>query len=186
MGSFYVNFSVKGIRQADLARFLRERKIDAYVGPAQNGWCSFSDSVTEGQDSSEITQLGASLSLDLQKSVLCVLNHDDDVLSIDLFQDGSPTAEYNSCPGYFDMDPSPERLQPRFSGVEDLAKLGTNISPVDLREILTDDGALAVELHERLAAVLDLPKYSVGFGYRYVAGGEFEDLDQLVHTSRLS
>jgi hypothetical protein len=181
MGNFYVNFSVKGVGQLDVVSVLRELGADGYVGPAENDWCSFAESTTDTQDGSAIIALGTAVSLKLGKPVLCVFNHDDDILSVDLFANGEAVAEYNSCPGYFASDPTPEQLRPRLSNVEALANLGS-VPPDDLREALMEEDAFALDLHGRIVEALSLPEYSVGFGYRYAQKGEFDDVGGIVHT----
>ncbi|WP_442582759.1 hypothetical protein ACSBOB_12765 [Mesorhizobium sp. ASY16-5R] len=183
MGNFYVNFSVKGVAQTELIEDFRRNAIDAFVGPDERGWCCFAEEVTDSQDQSAITALGSSLSLRTGQPVLSVLNHDDDMLSVDLFVAGETVGDYNSCPGYFDDDPDPERLMPRLLHAEEFAKLREGLTVSNLRDALTTDQSLdAISSHERVVEQLALPGYSIGFGFGYASRGELPGEGSFVRT----
>ncbi|MDZ5698722.1 hypothetical protein [Chelativorans sp. M5D2P16] len=174
VGNFYVNTSVKDVNHDDLFAYLKG-KHDAFVGPEVGGWSCYTD-LEVTQDPGTIALHVGRLSEHLQAIAICVLNHDDDILSIDTFHNGSQVSEYNSCPGYFDANPSEERLKPRLSGAEVLAGLKPGVSQTQIREILAiqaEQNAFAIETHEAIVHLLGLPDYSVGFGYDYAAAGEF-------------
>lgn len=173
MGNFYVNISVKGATQAELADALRAMMAPAIVGPSFNGWCSFVENSIEMQDQEAIDQFGAAFSKRFGPTV-SVLNHDDDMLSVDLYVDGKAVAEFNSCPGYFNEQASEAELAPRWSGVDQFAALGRGISQADVEAAFQGDEPFAAEMHERLATLLGLPRYSVGFGFGYASRGEVE------------
>jgi hypothetical protein len=177
VGHFYVNFNVKGATQPEIVDLLRTLRLDAYVGPEAGSWICFSERGADEQDQQIIAAIGAQLSARLDKPVLCVLNHDDDILALDLFATGVVIAEYNSCPGYFEESPDEERLKPSLSGVEQLAALGNKVTPAAVRQVLTtDDQDFASGIHESFVNLLGLPEYSVAFGYNYIAKGEFEHM----------
>lgn len=171
MGYFYVNLSVKGASQAELAAFLRQSRSDAFIGPVENGWCSFTDSVIEQQDQEVIDQIGSALSLKFD-AVVSVLNHDDDILSVDVFRHGKSVANYNSCPGCFMDDPTDDDLKPQLSSSSAFADLADGLSATSVEEILLASDLFGIELHQRFAKLIGLPSYSVGFGEKYASGGE--------------
>ena len=54
-----------------------------------------------------MAELGTRLSLEFGCPVLAVLNHDDDILWYQLFENGKLADEYDSTPGYFDATAEP-------------------------------------------------------------------------------
>jgi hypothetical protein len=168
MGNFYVNFTVCGRNQEDVAKSLRSATRGAYVGPTLNGLTVFFDDKADSQDETEIKNVGESISKSLNAPVLAVLNHDDDILAYWLFDTGRLLDEYNSCPGYFtDGDNAPaggnaEKLCAAFNS--------TAIKEVDA-VLHNEDYVFALERHEELSALLDLPWSYVCMGYGYIKEG---------------
>jgi hypothetical protein len=174
MGNFYVNFSVKGAEQRQVAEVLEHAGRRAIVTPTQEGYVVVYDEEADRQAIRLILTVGALLSRDLDRPALAVLNHDDDVFCYWLFVRGELFDSYNSNPDAFEEEPGAPPWQPG-----DAEKLCATLRPsadrAEVEAILRGDYVFAVERHERLARAMALPRWSVGFGYGYVAGGELGD-----------
>ncbi len=107
MGNFYVSFTVK-IDDSDLvAEALRQAGREAYVSPSLNNYVLVADADADRQDPAAIEQVGKLLSTRLEKPVLAILNHDDDILHYWLFEKGQVIDKYDSAPGYFSGEDNP-------------------------------------------------------------------------------
>lgn len=187
MGNFYVNFSVKRPNQQQVADILRRRQRTALVTPAIGEYVVVFDEEADSQDDKSIQAVGEFLSRETQAPVFAVLNHDDDILAYWLFVDGQLIDFYDSAPDYFEggafgnyeEDETEDKEQGGDARTLCTALAATS-SPEQVERILRGDYVFAVERHEKLAAVLGLPDWSVGSGYRYVAeNGELpDDLDE--------
>ena len=167
MGNFYVNYTLRGPGQQDVARVLTGR--EAIVTAEHSGCIVAFDAASDMQDPGEIAGLGALLSSDLRCPVLAVLNHDDDILWYQLYEDGELADEYNSSPDYFDSTDEPSG--PEGGDARRLcAAFGSNeVAKVEriLRTGALDDGGyvFAFERHADLAKALGLPEGAVGTAY---------------------
>lgn len=174
MGNFYVNYTIHSTDHPGAVKALEGR--NAFVTLGKNDSIVVFDEASDSQDPDLVTKLGQQLSKNLDSAVLAVLNHDDDILWYVLFEKGKCIDEYDSSPGYFDPDSEPqnpsggnaEMLCAAFScqdiqGVEKVLRQSSYIE---------DGYTFAVERHEDLVKTLNLPDYSVGFGYTYIAQGE--------------
>lgn len=101
MGNFYVNFTLNTKQLGDVVRVLEELNRRAYVIPPAGEYIVVCDEECDEQDEKVITALAAGLSRQLRCAVLAVLNHDDDILWYSLYQDGTLSDQYNSCPDCF-------------------------------------------------------------------------------------
>lgn len=177
MGNFYVNYTLKGPSQIEVADALSGHS--AIVTPSHLGCVVAFDEASEMQDESLIAELASQLSLDLHCPVLAVLNHDDDILCYWLYINGEFKDKYDSSPGYFDSAATisnpvgghAERLCSAF-GVDD----ADAIEAILRKPFGERDGYLfAVDRHADLTKALGLPLYGVGFGYSYIERGELPE-----------
>ncbi len=176
MGSFYTSHTVRGPSQQQIVDWLGARP--AFVSAAENHNVTVLDAACESQDMQALVELGSALSAHFACPVLALLNHDDDLLCLALFEAGREVDQYNSNPGMFDENgdgeydaadgmPAPQggdavRLAAAF-GVEGAA----------VESALRGDGfVMAVERHQALAAALGLPAAAVGMGYEYADAGD--------------
>jgi len=183
MGNFYTNYTLRLPSQQAAAGALAGRK--AKVTPPHNGCVVAFDEASDDQDQERISELAARLSGELRCAVLAVLNHDDDILWYQLYEDGNLTDKYDSAPGYFD---SSELLAPAGGDAELLcAAFGSSdvaaVERVLRRQSFVDGGyVFAFERHADLVRALGLPEYAVGtayasFGYEeYPEGLSGEDM----------
>jgi hypothetical protein len=169
MGNFYVNHTVRGATLDAVAKAMAGRPC--IIAPAENNYVVVYDAESDTQDPEVITELGQKLSRDLNAAVLAVLNHDDDILFFQLFQNGKVTDEYDSAPGYFEGNDSgptggnPAKLAEAFDVEDELS----------IERILRGEYAFAVHRHQALAEALNLPSSSVGVGYKYIDEGELPE-----------
>ena len=174
MGNFYVNFSVKSTDQPRVADLLREAGRVAIIMPPHNGFTVVFDQEADSQAVEPILEVGTMLSRQLAP-VIAFLNHDD-ILCYWLFERGELVDEYNSCPDYFAEEEEADAEQggdPRLL----CRVLGAEASPGGVGEILRGETTFAVHQHQRLAAALGLPSWSVGMGYEYAERGELDKFD---------
>src|SRR2546421_4099689 len=102
MGSFYTSHTVRGPSQQALLAWLGARP--ALVSKTEAGTTVVLDAACEDQGGEKPAELAAQISGHFQCAVLATLNHDDDILYFELYENGVKTDEYNSNPAYFDED----------------------------------------------------------------------------------
>lgn len=172
MGSFYVNLAVPADATEAFTQLVRKAGDKGLVSPMQQGWMVLVSEQLDYQDQGAINYYGQGLSASLGVPVLSVLNHDDDVLSVDVFKAGQMVAGYNSCPGLFKEHPTAEDMAPRLRGADHLAALREGVTVAQVEAILKGDAGIATMVHMALAELLKLPPCSVAVGYRYASQGE--------------
>ena len=169
MGNFYVNFSVKDVEPAKLAELFTKRGDTGFVGPEADGWTTVSTLNLELQDTAFNLECGNSVSATFETTVVGVLNHDDDVLLVDLFDEGTHDGQIVSNPGFFDG----RDLDPLIRHSDQFNRVFGNTSIIKILDALNAEHVFAIELHREIAKALSLPSYSVGFGAAYAQRGEF-------------
>ena len=184
MGSVYVNYSVRTVDTARVADSLRRAQRVAVVTPPQAGYVVVYDQEADSQDTDAIEQLGKRLSADAEAVVLAVLNHDDEVFCYWLFECGHLVDTFNSNSEFF------EEAGESFEAPGDPARLTAVLQvaerAAEVRAILQEEHDYAGDQHQDLAELLGLPDCSVGYGYKYVAQGELEEVpaDQLIWINK--
>jgi hypothetical protein len=180
MGNFYTNYTLKGPSQQAVASALIGRK--AIVTPDHNGCVIVFDEQSDEQDSKVIGSLASLLSGRLSCPVLAVLNHDDDILWYQLYEDGKLSDEYDSTPGYFEAT---EPSAPTGGDARRLCSLFGAGDPAAveaiLRKSLFDEGgyAFAFQRHADLVGALALPELGIGACFRSFDDPCFEFPDGL-------
>ncbi|TRC97165.1 hypothetical protein FJV76_10420 [Mesorhizobium sp. WSM4303] len=188
MGSTYGNISTKGPTQAALVAWLRSKNIDAFVGAEQNGWVTFSDRQTDGQDMHWAEGLLQSLTLDLACVGIAVTVYDEEVLNLSVARHGRLESRYNSCPGIEMEDPGDDDMLPTIDDAPALlATIGRPAALDDLLQILGMNGAKdyinPLDLHAELAAFIGFSEDAVGFGHRYTLRDKVDLAeDELIRT----
>lgn len=166
MGSFYTSHTLRGPSQQAVLAHMSERR--AFVSRQEDGNLTVLDEATECQDPQVLGALAQSLSAFFTCPVLAVLNHDDNFLYLELYENGARTDEYNSNPAAFSEDDEDGFGVPQGG---DAARLCAAFGAADVaavEAVLRDESfMMAVERHERLAEALGLPAFSVGLGYTY-------------------
>ncbi|MEM9709411.1 MAG: hypothetical protein AAF871_11530 [Pseudomonadota bacterium] len=179
MGNFYANLSVatadKTLVQSSLSQVASDH---GFIGPSEGDWTTITSDAIDAQNQDDIDAYGKTLSDVLNAAVVSVMNHDDDVLSVALYRAHNRIAEYNSCPGYFAEMPSKAALQPAVRNVSEFVELASGVAEEDIVKLITEPSPIAFETHKALVQMFRLPRYSTGFGYRYVCMGEFSFLGE--------
>ena len=179
MGAFYTNISLRGPSQETVVQSLQRRHRIAYVSPSDDGDVVLYDQECDEQDQELMASLASELSRELQCPALAVLNHDDDILWYQLYENGELVDQYNSCPSYF--DPEAEPASPAGGDAEKLCNAfgGEDVAVVEQilhKSSFDDDGyAFATNRHRDLAAAAGLPQFSVGTGYNSIEYNELPD-----------
>lgn len=194
MGSFYVNITARTSAE-EAVSFLEDRDLTAYVMPTGEQECVIYEERCDTQDVAYIYELLEQLTAETDCSALAVLNHDDDMLFLMLCTEGEYQADY-SCglsfeemyaedeEGYTDDEPiesngkTEEKAEKKQEALVMAQALSAAFGAADtdqLLKVLTHYFVFAVETHESLAEILDLPDVSIGIGYNYIDGGLADD-----------
>ena len=177
MGNFYTNLVVRGPSQQAVANELKGR--NALLSPPLDGYIVVFDEQCEKQDPEVVARLAARLSKAFSCPVLASMNHDDDVLWLQLYSDGRLVDEYNSSPSYFDPKAKPSDPKGGDARVLCAAFASTNADQVESvlrKSSFTDNGyAFAIERHADLAGALGLPRCVAGGGFQYITEGEIPE-----------
>lgn len=169
MGSFYTSHTLRGPSQDEVLGFLKTRP--AFVSRSENQCVTVLDEACESQDGEVLAELARQLSEHFRCPVIAVLNHDDDILYFELYEDGQKTDEYNSAPGYFDENAEDDG--PTGGNAQRLSEVFGGAEPEKVEAILRgDEYVFALERHQDLAEALSFPACSVGIGYTYASAGE--------------
>jgi hypothetical protein len=187
MGSFYTSITLLGPDQDQVAEYLGQQGLRAYVSPTVRRVTVIGEAQCDMQKEDVLEALAAKLSKQFDCPALAVLNHDDDVLLYKLYTGGTLSDAYDSTPGYFEGAESPvpkggnARLLCNTFGVKQNADGVEKI----LRSRSGKSYVFALDRHRDLAEALGLPAFSVAFGYEYLASGELPDslaAEALKHT----
>jgi hypothetical protein len=184
MGSSYSSLTLRGPERGRVIEALRQRRREAFVGPAAGDLTVVYDEESEN-DPEAVAALAADLTRELGGAALAVTIHDDDVLTYALVRDGAVVDGYDSCPGYFGEGEAPPAggdaaaLAQAFGRPEKAAELERILrAPAGGGDYLFESGR-----HWDLADSLGLPEHSVNLGYKYVYQGEAEELEpQMAHV----
>ncbi len=172
MGSFYTNVTLVGVDAAPVLDWLDGQGRQAYVAIVGPDLVVY-DAAGESQDGSHAT-LAAELSTIFATKALAALNHDDDILFLQAFDQGTLVGEYNSQPDYFDDGDAegPGGSDPgSLDGATLVALFGTGDAEA-LQALLDGDAVFASDQHVAVVEHLGLPLAAAGFGYTYIANGE--------------
>jgi len=175
MGNFYVNITTRGAIIKDILDYLKSKKLSAYLIEGPKGFCTIYEEICDDQETKHISNLLEEITQECNCAAIGILNHDDDILAYELWSNGKKVDEYDSCPGYFSGDEG--RFDPEGGDAKLLSELmgdGGNVETIDkVLKATGDEGyVFAVERHEALAKAIGLPIHSVGYGFRYISGGE--------------
>ncbi len=182
MGNFYTNISLRTDDLDLVVATLREQNRVAFVSAPKDGWVVVYDRALEQADRGEVGRLNRELSKICHGISVAVTDYDDDFLWLQVCKGGELIDEYNSAPEYFERpSSSPSGGEARIISTT----LERPESETSVREILhTRQYHFAIERHRDLAKSLELPLWSVGFGYRYLDRGELPaalESDDILH-----
>ena len=175
MGAFYTNITLDRVDKRSVIEALAGRKGYLYWRDRQ---AVVFDAETEDQDMNVLGSLALSLSQSLSCAALAALNHDDDILRLQLYHEGKLLDDYDSTPGYWE-DGDEER--PPTGGDAGLLCSILGSGSFDwVEEILRESSEaerflFATDRHRELTKALGLPLCSVGFGFSYLSQGDIPD-----------
>jgi len=175
MGAFFVNTTVYGPAQGELAAGLSDRS--AFVSPTVRRCTLILDEACDSQSQEEIISFSAVLSYRFRCPVLSVLVHDDDALFYWLHREGRVVDVYQSNPGMF-APPGMTLSGTAGGNVGVLAESFESAVTSELHDALRTphghDSKYVCETvrHRDLVAALNLPAFSVGLGYGYFQRGD--------------
>jgi hypothetical protein len=158
MGNFYTNIAVFAPAE-EVAVSVRALDREAYVAPFDRGAVVF-DEACEAQDTETLAALAEHLSVRHAAPALAVLNHDDDLLWLQLYMRDDLLAEYCNSGG------------PRTDVTALCRTLNPDVSRLAVWATLMRPFVTQVQRHYKLATLLRLPDASVGFGFEYIHRGE--------------
>jgi hypothetical protein len=175
MGNFYVNITTRKAKTDEILIYLKSKKLSAYLIEGPKDFCAIYEEVCDDQQTGHISNLLKEISQGCNCAAIGMLNHDDDILAYELWLNGMKVDEYDSCPGYFSGDE--DHFYPEGGDAKLLAELmgdGGNIEAIyKVLKAAGDEGyVFAIERHEALVKAIGLPIHSVGYGFRYISGGE--------------
>ena len=172
MGSFYTNVTLVGIDAAPVIELLESQGRRAFVGIVGPDLVVY-DEAGESQDGSHAA-LAAELSTIFATKSLAALNHDDDILFLQAFDEGTLVGEYNSDPDYFeDMGGGPGEAG-SLDGAALTALFGRG-DAVAVQALLDEDAVFASDQHAAILDVLGLPAAACPFGFNYLRDGDIPD-----------
>ena len=209
MGSFYVNITANTAAK-DAVKCLKGKDASAYVMPTKDQQCVIYEEQCDTQDIAHMYELLMALTSEQDCSALGVLNHDDDMLYLTLWDNGEHKAELTVGYGPEEMDMNYEldeegvpigwseeteeeeivKKQYQKKQAETMSRaLATSFNMLnkqtDILQELISDFVFAIEVHGNLVEVLELPECSIGLGYNNINDGQIEDKldsEQLIHV----
>ena len=161
---FYTNITLVGADATSLLNWLRQRATSAYVEVSDFGCVVFDDNADRYGTHDDLAR---ALSEQLGCKALVASNHDDDLLSIDVFDKGAPVDTYLSSPSFFAEEAS-ELDEP--TGGHRLASL-FGVNPDALEDVLRSGYVEEHNRHEALIELLGLPSSAVWYNFDSFANG---------------
>jgi hypothetical protein len=161
MGNFYTNVTLRTEQRQALIEHLRELGRNCFVSPTVRGFTTVYDRLCEEQDVGDLEALASELSSRFRCTALAVLNHDDDILWMGLAAEGVWLGAYQSDEMF---SGSAWQFASEFKVVGLFPLIWFLMRwPLVLFEIWR---------HAAIASTLGIPRFSVGFGYKYLSRGE--------------
>ena len=172
MGAFYTSHLLRGPSQQEVLAHLSDRP--AFVSETKAGSTIVLDAECESQDGVVLAELASSLSAHFRCPVLAMVNHDDDILYFELYENGEKTDEYNSNPAYFsdDADASEEPIGGDSSRLAAVFGASDPSRVERVLRALPEDYVFQTDRHRDLAEALGAPDFWVGVGHTYAQAGD--------------
>jgi hypothetical protein len=186
VGNLYTNVTTRGPVQQELAELLRHLGRRAFVTPTTNGFSVTCDRECENQNTDLLSSLAMTVSTELKCPAWAVLNHDDDVLWYQLFENGTLVDAYISDEKWWEAADEPA---PRGEAEVLCQSMGAPGAKKEVKRILARRGGVLgyqfeVQRHAALLEALGQPGYAAGFGYKYASRGELPagiSREQMLH-----
>jgi hypothetical protein len=149
--------------------YLKEMGRNAAVSPTISEITVVMDADCESQDTNVLATLTADLSRRFSAAALSFLNHDDEVLLYELFQNGESAEKYNSVDTR-PADDAGRRLAEIFGKTGSTAEIG---------KILYKAYLFEVDRHSDLVKALGLSPLAVGIGFNYLKEMTQDELPEI-------
>ncbi|MHB9296584.1 hypothetical protein PilKf_02357 [Pillotina sp. SPG140] len=169
-GSFYSNVVVLSVE--NVVSVLLQMGITAYYIIKNKVTVIFEERIDE-QDIGYGIKLTSEISKRLNTMAIYTTNHDSDVLIMYIYKNGQELFFYNSNPDYFEGEDVPSPIK----NIDKLLLEYKNINKDELMNILTTDEIFADTIHMKIAEKLELPEYSVGYGFNFYANMDKEEIE---------
>jgi hypothetical protein len=171
VGSFYTNVTVVGAPAKKITKWLKKEGRRGFV--ASDSRCSIIfDAQAEKQDGSN-GALGRDIATAFRCLTIAVTVHDDSVLYFDVYQGAQHVDHYDSAPGYFTWDGEGDPAEPEGGAAVELVRLFDSGDPEMVEEILRGKYDFDHDRHLALLTQLRLPPLAHGYGYDYLAEGDY-------------
>lgn len=161
MGNFYSNIVITRVAAGRVVEWMQSRGTAAFVETSDLG-CVIFDEAADSDYSHD--DLAREISGTLHSRAMVVTNHDDDILSLEVYDDGTLVDSYNSAPDYFDPEVEAAAAP---TGGDRLADL-YGVEAAGVAAAIKGDFVFAVERHAALFDELGLPKSSCGCSFEYI------------------
>lgn len=159
MGNFYTNITVVGHGATACVKVLSDLRCEAYVVEVNN-FCVVYDRECDEQNTEVLAALTEHLATRLDTVTLAVLNHDDDILWLQLYDRSDLVAEYANRNG------------PK-TNIRALCRtLGKSHDFWLVWWLLCRPFLFQFSRHDRLVKHFGLPEAAVGSGYTYISHGD--------------
>jgi hypothetical protein len=176
MGNFYTSYTLRGPSQQSVASALAGRS--ALVTSEHRGCLVVFDEESDEQNEEITSELASRLSGQFQSPLLAVMNHDDSILSYQLYLSGELVDEYNSAPGYFETEDEEAAVAgPEGGDAKKLCAAFESNAVGKVEKILREPGAadggyvFQIERHTDLAGALGIPEFGAG-GFKQIRENE--------------
>ena len=173
MGIVYSQVLVCGTTQEDCVRVMRGLGRRSIVAPGHRSIVPVCDAGSESLDLDTLDSVAFTLAHRLKVPAVALLNHGDDLLVLRIFR----------REGFQGYCRSGMLIGGRYAQLRDVFQATCPVASVWLA--FARPFASEMERHGALARLLDLPPWSVGMGYSYLARGDLPQeagSDPLIRT----
>lgn len=169
MGNFYTQLWVTDTSTESCVTLMKSLGRRSVVGPTHRHLTPIFDSASDDQDLREVDSLALTASRETGKWAIGILNHDDDHLLFRIFHNGVERG--HMAAGFFGCLDT--------AGSRDLCSaFNPKAAEVLVTLALIRPRFFQIGRHARLARILDIPRWSIGVGYRYLKRGDFDHLSE--------
>jgi len=164
-GSFYSNIVVLSADVQNFHEILTQMDINAYYVLKDSVAVIYEENIDD-QDIKYGMKLSKNISKIFNSIAVYTTVHDSDIVLMYVYKNDNLIFLYDSMPGYFNG----EDIPPRIRFLDKLIEVFPFVSKEEMLNVLTTsiDELFAEELHERIINLLELPLFSVGFGYNFL------------------
>jgi hypothetical protein len=169
MGTFYTQLWITDSSTQACAELMKSLGRRSVIGPSHRHLTPIFDAASDEQDLGEIDSLAMTASSEMGNWAIGILNHDNSQLVFRIFHKG--VERHHMQAGFFGSFDT--------SGSRDLCSaFNPKASQLFIALAMMRPRLFQSGRHARLARILDIPRWSLGVGYRYIQRGEYDDLPE--------